>query len=128
MSAVTRAVLIGSLAILTLDTIGALASRALEFEYALLTPLSLLVYAGVGVYAARRTASPPRPIVAGGLVALVDSTIGWAVATSIGPGATYDDGTAALISAIMGVTLVGGVTAGLAASFDRRRRTRAREH
>jgi hypothetical protein len=125
MSAVTRAVLVGSTYALALSAVGSWASKVGGFEYALLAPLSFAVYAAVGAYVGRRTVSPPRPVIAGGAVALVDSTIGWMIATAIAPDPTASVHTDEYIAAIMGVTLLGAVAAGLGAAAARRRRAAA---
>jgi hypothetical protein len=85
MSRVVRGTLYGAVAVLGLDTIGALASRAFGFEYALLAPLSLLLYAAVGAYVGTRD-HVARAAGAGALVGLLDATIGWLIAWGIGPG------------------------------------------
>jgi len=85
MSGLVRGTMYGGAAVLALDTLGALASRAIGFEYASLAPLSILLYAAIGAYVS--VAEPvPRAAIVGALVGVIDATLGWAIAWAIGPG------------------------------------------
>jgi hypothetical protein len=85
MSRTVRGLLYGAAAVLALDTVGALASRGLGFDYARLTPISILLYAVAGAYvgAADRVS---RATAVGAILGAIDATIGWAIAWVIGPG------------------------------------------
>lgn len=80
-----RILLVASIAVLVLDTFGSLASKAFGFPYSSLAWGSLIIYAAAGFFAARggglRTAA-----LGGGAVALVDTTLGWAISWALGPG------------------------------------------
>lgn len=104
----------GALGVLTLDTIGALASRRFGFRYAVLAPASFLIYGLVGYVAGRYGRSELVGAVAGSLVGLVDATLGWWIAWRIGPGRLPEDdatatsliraaGTTVLVATLLGV-------------------------
>src|SRR5271166_609873 len=84
-------VLVGIIAVLSLDTVGSLASQRLKFHYARLAPISYLLW---GIAAAIASQSAPndslKSICLGGLagfiVGLVDSTLGWWISWHLGPG------------------------------------------
>jgi len=80
-----RVVVVAAIAVVALDTLGSLAARAFGFGYGSLAWGSFIIYAVAGFCAARsstlRTAAQ-----AGGAVALVDATLGWAIAWALGPG------------------------------------------
>lgn len=100
-------ILIGAFAVLIFDTIGSLASRNFGFPYYWLTVGSFLIYAGVGLAASKYNGLMYAPL-AGGIVSLIDSTLGWYISWVIGPGrpAAEMDSTA-IISAVIFVTLLG---------------------
>ena len=85
MTGLPRVLVIAALTVVVFDTIGSLASNATGFPYGLLAPVSFLIYAAAGFFAFRhggfRTAA-----VGGGMTALVDATLGWAISWVIGPG------------------------------------------
>ena len=85
MKALLRVVVVASMAVLVLETLGSLASKAFGFGYGSLAWGSLIIYAAAGFFAARsgglRTAAQ-----GGAAVALVDATLGWAISWSLGPG------------------------------------------
>jgi hypothetical protein len=85
MSRTVRGTLYGAVAVLALDTIGALASRTLGFEYAMLAPISFLLYAATGAYVGL-TERVSRAVIAGAVVGVIDATLGWAISWVIGPG------------------------------------------
>jgi len=85
MTSLLRILVAGSIAVLVLDIFGSLASKAFGFAYGSLAWGSLIIYAAAGFFAARsgglRTAAQ-----GGGVVALVDATLGWAISWALGPG------------------------------------------
>ncbi|MFN2565308.1 MAG: hypothetical protein ABR499_09910 [Gemmatimonadaceae bacterium] len=85
MSRVARGIMYGAVAVLALATLASMASRLLGFEYALLAPLSFLVYAGVGAYVGL-AAPVSRATLSGGAVGAIDATLGWMISYAIGPG------------------------------------------
>jgi hypothetical protein len=85
MSRVVRGTLYGAAAVLALAVVGSFASRTLGFSYALLTPISIAIYAAAGAYVGRQE-HVSRAAIAGALVGVVDATLGWAIAWAIGPG------------------------------------------
>jgi hypothetical protein len=85
MSRTVRGTVYGAAAVLALDTLGSIASRLAGFDYAMLAPVSLLIYAATGAFVA--LAAPlSRAIIAGAAVGFVDATLGWVIAYAIGPG------------------------------------------
>jgi hypothetical protein len=85
MSRTARGTLYGAAAVLALDAIGSLASRAMGFDYAMLTPISFLFYAAIGAYVGVRE-PVSRAAIVGAAVGLIDATVGWAISWVIGPG------------------------------------------
>jgi hypothetical protein len=85
MSRVVRGTVYGAAAVLALAATGSLASRALGFDYTMLTPISLLIFLAIGAYvgAAERVS---RAAMVGAAVGLIDATFGWGIAWAIGPG------------------------------------------
>jgi hypothetical protein len=83
MSAVAIA-LVGSAAVLVLDTAGSLAARRFGFRYALLTPLSFAIYAATGFLAARAGGSAMAGATAGAAAAAVDATVGRRISRAAG--------------------------------------------
>ena len=103
----------GALVILLFDLAGSLASEALDFFYAWLTVGSFLIYALFGFFAARLDGLK-YAAVAGGVVALVESTAGWALSWAIGPGRPPDGYTGLLpLIGTVAVVVVTGVGIGL---------------
>ena len=84
MSVITTA-LIGAAAVLAFDTLGSLASLRFAFAYSQLTVGSFLIYVVVGFAACADGPIGLAPA-AGGIVAFVEATIGWAISWWIGPG------------------------------------------
>jgi hypothetical protein len=85
MSRTARGTLYGAVAVLALDTIGAFASRTLGFEYAMLAPISFVLYTAIGAYVgvAERVS---RAAMVGAVVGVIDATLGWAISWVLGPG------------------------------------------
>jgi hypothetical protein len=108
MSRSVRGALYGVVAVLVLDTLGSLASRALGFDYGSLSFVSTLIYAAVGAYVGLG-APLSRAATAAAVVGLVEATIGWAISWAIGPGRPEpgDPSSAASIAfAVVFVTLL----------------------
>lgn len=85
MSRTVRGVLGGGVVVLAVALLGSVASQQLGFEYALLAPISLVVYAAVGVYVGMR-GRVSQAALAGAAVGLIDASLGWAISYAIGPG------------------------------------------
>ncbi|MGH2943577.1 MAG: hypothetical protein ACRDLN_12475 [Solirubrobacteraceae bacterium] len=104
-----RLVLGGGVAVVVFDALAALASKTLEFDYALAELGSVLIYVAAG-YAVGRVRGDLRACsVAGALVSLVDATAGWAVSAAIGPGRIEGAGAFIVVATIVGVVLVGAL-------------------
>jgi hypothetical protein len=74
--------LTGLLAIILIDTVGSLASRYMNFNYGYFTPVSFALYIAIPFFIAKR-ADKRTTIISGGLLGLFDSTVGWALSTSL---------------------------------------------
>lgn len=74
--------LVCGVAVLLLDTLGSLASRHWGFPYGRLSAISFMLYfcAGVG---GGRLAGVWAGGIAGGVTALIDATLGWAISTAL---------------------------------------------
>jgi hypothetical protein len=84
-------VLGGIIAVLSLDTVGSLASQRLKFRYSRLAPISCLLWATAAAIASQ--AGYPDLIkaigfgaLAGLILGLVDSTLGWWISWQLGAG------------------------------------------
>jgi hypothetical protein len=84
-------VLGGVIAVLSLDTVGSFASQRWTFPYTRLAPISCLLWATAAAIASR--AGHPDLIksiglgaLAGFIVGLVDSTLGWWISSQLGAG------------------------------------------
>jgi hypothetical protein len=129
MSRTVRGTVYGAAAVLALDTLGSIASRLAGFDYAMLAPVSFLIYAATGAFVA--LAAPIGPaIMAGTAVGFVEATLGWAIAYAIGPGRPGpDERITALgfVNTVLLVVCVAAVTAavgGWVGGLLRRRRRR----
>jgi hypothetical protein len=71
-----KILLIGILAVALLDTIGSIASRQLDFNYSLLSPVSFLIY-GTTAFIATRQKDLKTGVFFAAILGLFDSTIGW---------------------------------------------------
>lgn len=120
-----RILVVASSAVLVLDTVGSLASNAFGFRYRSLAWGSLIIYAAGGFFAARRGGLRTAAL-GGGAVALVDTTLGWAISWALGPGrppAGYT-GLGPIVGTVALAWLTGlasGVVGGLLARFPTRR-------
>jgi hypothetical protein len=84
----TQVIFLGTALVLIFDTIAALLSRAADISYARFAVGSWIIYAAAGYLAAKfgRGGLVQLAIRTGVLLASTDSTLGWAISWSIGPG------------------------------------------
>ncbi|HEX2635624.1 MAG TPA: hypothetical protein VHL81_00745 [Gemmatimonadales bacterium] len=75
--------LVCGLAVLVLDTLGSLAARHWGFAYGTLSAVSFIIYFCAGVGGGRLSGVWAGGI-AGGITALIDATLGWAISSSLG--------------------------------------------
>lgn len=75
--------LVGILAVTLLDSLGAIASRQLNFNYSLLSIVSFIVYVGFAFFLASQT-DKKTTIIITGLLGLFDGTIGWKISELLG--------------------------------------------
>jgi hypothetical protein len=121
-----RWIFTGCLVIVVYDVVAALAARALAIDYWTLEgwPLflslvpSTAIYIATGFLAARDTGKARMGALAGGVVAIADSTVGWALSWVIGPGAppTDDQSPVLVVLTVISVAAIGaavGLAAGL---------------
>ena len=94
------------------DVVASFASKYLGVPYVLASLGSLLIY-GITGYFTGRVASPSHAAMAGAVVGLSESTVGWYVSWIIGPGrpTTGIVGRSQIAKAITQVTLLGAVLA-----------------
>jgi Mg/Co/Ni transporter MgtE len=108
MSRSVRGALYGVVAVLLLDTLGSLASRALAFNYGSLSAVSTVIYLAVGAYVGLG-APLSRAAGAAAVVGFVEATLGRAISWAIGPGRPEPgdpSGAAVIASAVVMVTLI----------------------
>ena len=107
MKPIISAILVGSLAVISFDAVGSLASRSLGFKYKSLIFGSWLLYATVGYFVGRGSDLWSCAF-AGSIVGLVDATLGWAVSWWIGPGhPTAELSASAAVSIVLIIVLSG---------------------
>lgn len=82
---VASILIVGALAILAFDTLGALASQSIGFPYGALAPGSYAIYSIVGILAVKKSSLWTAALVSG-FVGAIDATWGWAISSAIGPG------------------------------------------
>lgn len=75
--------LVGILAVTLLDSLGAIASRQLSFNYSLLSVVSFIVYVGFAFFLARQS-DKKTTLILTGLLGLFDATIGWKLSELLG--------------------------------------------
>jgi hypothetical protein len=83
------AILVGTAAVIAFDTIGSLASQHFRFPYSRLAFGSSAIYFMVGFGTAAGESVAPAAL-SGAIVALFDSTLGWAISWRIGSGRPND--------------------------------------
>ncbi len=111
-------ILIGVAAVILYDVVGSLASLSLGFNYQWLVFGSLVIYSVVGYFSGKRK-NAAFGFLAGALMGLVDSTLGWYISWIIGPGkseiemdATMIIGTIAIVTILAALFgLIGGFAA-----------------
>ena len=100
--------LVCGLAVLILDTLGAVAARHWGFSYSNLSGMSFLIYFCAGVGGGRLVGIWAGGV-AGAITALIDATVGWAIASVLGAtprGGPSLSPTAALL-VVLGVVFTG---------------------
>ena len=106
-------VILGVVAVLVFDTLGSLAARRFRFAYPNLAPGSFAIYMVVG-YAAGAAEPVSMGILAGAVVALIESTVGWAISWKIGPGRpSVTPSLTVILRTVAIVTALGAVFGGL---------------
>lgn len=85
MPTIILVLIVGSFAVLMLDTIGSIASRQFRFRYSSLSIISCIFWFGTGFFAAWY-GQLLLSLLAGGIVAFVEATLGWYISWLIGPG------------------------------------------
>lgn len=119
MQLIVPVLIVGILTVLLLDIIGSLASRRFGFYYGSLSVISWALKIGVGFFAARQ-GSLGLSVLAGGVVAFVDATLGWYISWIIGPGRPESKTTATAISTtVLIVTLLGAALGSIGGLFAR---------
>lgn len=68
--------LIGVVAVTILDSLGAIASRQMGFNYSYLSIISFIIYVAIAFVIAKRT-DKKTAIISAGLLGLYDATVGW---------------------------------------------------
>lgn len=116
--------LAGGIGVVAFDAVAAWAAKTFEFEYAAAAWGSFLIYAAVGYAASRETGSLRVSAAMGGAVALVEATVGLAVAWAIGPG-RLDGADAPLIAATIAAVVLVGALIGCFGGWVQRRFTSA---
>lgn len=123
MKSLLLVLLIGGTAAVLYDTAGSVISIATRFDYGWFALGSLVLYGTFGFLAGRRSGWA-YGMVAGALMGLVDSTIGWAISWTIGPGRPDTEMKAPMVIAtIVFVTILGavvGTVGGLLSRFTKR--------
>ncbi len=107
------------MAVFLLDTLGSIASRQFNFNYGILSPLSMLLYGLVGAWTAQ-VSGFYTGIAAAMLVALFDGTVGWKISmvleANIGEAAKSDN-TALEWNTVVLTVLFGLICGALGAYF-----------
>jgi hypothetical protein len=103
------------LAVLVLDSVGGLLARRIGFNYVLLTPTSLLLYAATAFLAAREADAWLFGSLGGAAAAATDGTVGWRIARmlevdsedAVSPNLEMGVATIVTLGGAMGGTLAG---------------------
>lgn len=85
MKEVIKIIVLGAIVVVTYDTVTALVSQSSNISYGLFSIGSFLIYLIFGFLVARKSRWFAG-IVAGTVLGLVDSTLGWAISWNLGPG------------------------------------------
>jgi hypothetical protein len=109
-------VALGCCGVVALDALGSLLARSIGFNYALLTPVSLVLYAATGFLAAREADLWLVGSVGGAATAATDATIGWRISRLLG--ADREDAvTANLEMGVATMVTLGGAVIGTLAGL-----------
>jgi len=74
---------VGILAVTLIDSLGAIASKQLNFNYSFLSVISFVVYVGFAFLLARQS-DKKTTIILTGLLGLFDATVGWKLSEILG--------------------------------------------
>jgi len=116
MQPIVVVVAFGVIAVLALDTIGSFASLYFGFNYGSLSAVSWILRIGTGFFAARY-GSITLGALAGGVVAFIDSTLGWYISWIIGPGRPKGGLTTKSIGRIIAKVTLTGAALGFVGGF-----------
>jgi hypothetical protein len=105
MTRMRRVWLVCGLAVLVLDTLGSLAARHWGFAYGSLSAVSFIIYFCAGVGGGRLSGVWSGGI-AGGITALVDATLGWAISSWLGATSSTGPALTPLSITLVGVGVV----------------------
>ena len=72
---------VGITTVTVIDSLGSITSRKWRYNYALLSPLSFLVYTAIGYFGYIVLGSSAWVFIIAALVGIYDSTIGWRIST-----------------------------------------------
>lgn len=124
MNTFTQGVFLGVVAVLVLDTVGSMLARHLKFWYGKLAPVSGALWASSAALAAQTSTDIPATIVlgtmAGAIVGVVDSTVGWWISWQIGPGRPSSANAMSvdqIRQTIVRVTITAGVSGAIGSLF-----------
>jgi hypothetical protein len=120
MNRLTKVFLLSAVSVIVFDTLGAIASRLLNFPYTSLILGSLLIYLASG-FAAAKYGTIRSSFLVGAGTGFVDATVGWAISWMIGPGQPTggEYGSGAIVLTVIFVTLLAAVS-GLFGGLARR--------
>jgi hypothetical protein len=106
-------IVMGAAAILVFDTLGSLASRRFAFAYSRLAMGSFAIYLAVG-FLSHSGGSVVPSVLAGAAIALIESTAGWAISWTIGPGRPARDmSISGILQTVALVTALGAMLGGV---------------
>ncbi len=108
MNGAVRITLIGGVAVLVFDAASAIVSVLTGIDYAWFSIGSFMLYLCFSFLASRRS-KWFFGSATGAFLGVVDSTLGWAISSSIGPGKVADMHLGLIVITIISVILVGAV-------------------
>ena len=113
-----KVILQGAIAVVVFDTVMSIASTVIGFSYTSASAGSFLIYFAVGLFAARATGLIRSGTLAGGIVGLVDTTLGWAISWALGAGVPPEsEPSGFLVAGIVLVIISGTLGAALIGAF-----------
>jgi hypothetical protein len=119
---------IGSAAVVLFDVVASVLAERLDFDYGVLAPISYVIYACFAFLAGRLQRSRLAGTIVGGVLALTEATIGWAVSWWIGPGALEpDERSVATVAVTVAIVTVSGAIVAFGAGFVGERSARRAE-